>query len=217
MVGRLEPSLTMALPKGRILQEAVALFAQAGFDLSPALASSRALQFQCGAVRVLIVRSSDVLTYVERGAADVGVAGLDVLEEAGADVYAPLNLGIGVCQMVVARPAGRRARTTSMELVRVATKYPNIARRYYERCGLAADIIELSGSIELGPLTGLCDQIVDITQTGETLRQNRLAVVDRVMDVASMLVVNRAAMKLHHAAISEMVARLDACISPAVI
>lgn len=200
--------LTLALPKGRIMQEAAALFAKAGYDVSPALADSRELQFVCGPLRVLIVRSSDVITYVSRGAADLGVAGSDVLDEAGVDMYAPLNLGIGRCDMVVAARAGEGATPTSMQLIRVGTKYPRTAAKYYDRQGLAADIIELSGSIELGPWTGLCDQIVDITQSGETLRQNHLTIVDKVGAVASMLVVNRAAMKLRHAEISAMVARL---------
>ncbi|MBK9072077.1 MAG: ATP phosphoribosyltransferase [Myxococcales bacterium] len=200
--------LTLALPKGRILQEAAALLAKAGYDVSPALGESRELQFVCGPLRVLVVRSSDVITYVSRGAADLGVAGSDVLEEAGVDMYAPLCLGIGRCDMVVAARADEQTRPTSMQLIRVGTKYPRTAAKYYDSRGLAADIIELSGSIELGPWTGLCDQIVDITQSGETLRQNHLTIVDKVGPVASMLVVNRAAMKLRHAEISTMVARL---------
>ena len=186
----------LALPKGRILEEAAAVFARAGHDLSPVLGDSRRLVHECGMLRVLVLRSSDVPTYVAHGAADVGIAGSDVLDEDGRELYEPLDLGIGKCRMIVAERADARIDERAQAHIRVATKYPHITRAYLVRRGLTAEVIKLSGAIELGPLTGLCDRIVDITQTGETLRQNGLVEVDTVCQVSSRLVVNPARLKL---------------------
>jgi ATP phosphoribosyltransferase len=204
--------IILALPKGRILEEAAQVFGRAGFDLSPVLGDSRRLVHDCGALRVLVLRSSDVATYVAHGAADIGVAGSDVLDEEGRDLFEPLDLGIGRCRMIVAEraepvapaaPPGAPARGHWDELsdraqahLRVATKYPRTTRAYLQRKGITAEVIKLSGAIELGPLTGLCDRIVDITQTGETLRQNGLVEIDTVAQVSSRLVVNPARLKL---------------------
>ena len=185
--------IILALPKGRILEEAAALFARAGYDLSPALAETRKLVIDCDRMRVLVLRSSDIATYVAHGAADVGVAGSDVLDEEGRGLYEPLDLGIGRCRMIVAERAGESIDDSH---VRIATKYPKTTRAYLARRGITAEVIKLSGAIELGPLTGLCDRIVDITQTGETLRQNGLVEVDTVAQVSSRLVVNPARLKL---------------------
>ena len=188
--------LVLAMPKGRILEEAAAVFARAGYDLSPVLAETRKLVIDCGPVRVLVLRGSDVPTYVAHGAADAGVAGSDVLDEEGRELYEPLDLGIGRCRMIVAEPAGARPDDASDAHVRIATKYPNTTRAYLARRGITAEVIKLSGAIELGPLAGLCDRIVDITQTGETLRQNGLVEIDLVAQVSSRLVVNPARLKL---------------------
>jgi ATP phosphoribosyltransferase len=145
---------------------------------------------------VLVLRNSDIATYVSHGAADIGVAGSDVLDEEGKGLYEPLDLGIGRCRMIVAERADARVDEKSQAHIRVATKYPNLTRAYLVRRGLTAEVIELSGAIELGPLTGLCERIVDITQTGETLRQNGLVEVDTVCEVSSRLVVNPARLKL---------------------
>jgi ATP phosphoribosyltransferase len=186
----------LALPKGRILEEAAAVFGRAGYDLSPVLAETRKLVLECGRVRVLVLRNSDIATYVAHGAADIGVAGSDVLDEAGRELYEPLDLGIGRCRMIVAERADAPVDERTQAHIRVATKYPNITRRYLLTRGLTAEVIELSGAIELGPLTGLCERIVDITQTGETLRQNGLVEVDTVCQVSSRLVINPARLKL---------------------
>src|ERR1051325_10323161 len=199
--------IVLAVPKGRILEEAAAVFALAGFDLSPVFGDSRRLVHECGALRVLVLRSSDIATYVAHGAADVGVAGSDVLDEDGRDLFEPLDLGLGGCRVIVAERAeppvdGAAARTwdelseRAQAHLRVATKYPRTTRAYLQRKGITAEVIKLSGAIELGPLTGLCDRIVDITQTGETLRQNGLVEIDTVAPVSSRLVVNPARPKL---------------------
>jgi ATP phosphoribosyltransferase len=188
--------IILALPKGRILEEAAAVFGRAGYDLSPVLGDTRKLVLECGAIRVLVLRNSDIATYVSHGAADIGVAGSDVLDEEGKELYEPLDLGIGRCRMIVAERADARVDEKSQAHIRVATKYPNLTRAYLVRRGLTAEVIELSGAIELGPLTGLCERIVDITQTGETLRQNGLVEVDTVCEVSSRLVVNPARLKL---------------------
>ena len=184
----------LALPKGRILEEAAAVFARAGYDLSPVLGDTRKLVIECGAIRVLVLRNSDVPTYVAHGAADVGVVGSDVLDEEGRELYEPLDLGIGRCRMIVAQRA--EARTDELAHLRIATKYPRTTKAYLARKGITAEVIKLSGAIELGPLTGLCERIVDITQTGETLRQNGLVEIDTVAQVSSRLVVNPARLKL---------------------
>ena len=188
--------MILALPKGRILDEAAKVFARAGYDLAPVFGDSRKLVHECGALRVLVLRNSDIATYVAHGAADVGVAGSDVLDEDGRELLEPLDLGIGRCRMIVAERADTRIDDRSLAHLRIATKYPRTTTAYLQRKGITAEVIELSGAIELGPLTGLCDRIVDITQTGETLRQNGLVEIDTVAEVSSRLVVNPARLKL---------------------
>lgn len=188
--------IILALPKGRILDEAAKVFARVGYDLAPVFADSRRLVHECGPLRVLVLRNSDIATYVFHGAADVGIAGSDVLNEEGKELYEPLDLGIGKCRMIVAERADARVDERTQAHIRVATKYPRTTRAYLHHKGLTAEVIKLSGAIELGPLTGLCERIVDITQTGETLRQNGLVEVDTVAEVSSRLVVNPARLKL---------------------
>jgi ATP phosphoribosyltransferase len=216
--------IILALPKGRILEEAAAVFRRAGFDLSPVLGDSRRLVHDCGPLRVLVLRSSDVATYVTHGAADVGVAGSDVLDEEGRDLFEPLDLAIGRCRMIVAERAepeppapGHTAWDAAADRaqahLRVATKYPRTTRAYLQRKGITAEVIKLSGAIELGPLTGLCDRIVDITQTGETLRQNGLVEVDIVAQVSSRLVVNPARLKLDGDRLAALIDALERAVS----
>lgn len=188
--------IILALPKGRILEEGAAVFARAGYDLSPVFGDSRKLVHECGPIRVLVLRNSDVATYVAHGAADVGIAGSDVLDEEGKDLFEPLDLGIGRCRMIVAERADARVDDRALSHLRIASKYPRTTRAYLQRKGITAEVIKLSGAIELGPLTGLCDRIVDITQTGETLRQNGLVEIDTVAQVSTRLVVNPARLKL---------------------
>jgi len=188
--------IILALPKGRIMEEAATVFARAGYDLAPVFGDSRRLVHDCGAIRVLVLRNADVPTYVAHGAADIGVVGSDVLDEEGRDLYEPIDLKIGRCRMIVAERADHRIDDRAHSHLRIATKYPRTTRDYLHRKGITAEVIALSGAIELGPLTGLCDRIVDITQTGETLRQNGLVEIDTIAEVSTRLVVNPARLKL---------------------
>jgi ATP phosphoribosyltransferase len=200
--------LVLAVPKGRVHEEAVALFTRAGIDLSPTLGDSRKLVHECGGLRVLLIKPGDVPTYVEYGAADIGIAGADVLAEEGRELYEPLDLGIGRCRLSAAEPIDRPVHEGSHIHLRIATKYPQCTRRWLQERGVHAEIIKLSGSVELGPLTGLADRIVDLVSSGETLRQNRLREVEVLMQVSSRLVVNRASLKLRGGEVDRIVQRL---------
>ncbi len=178
------------------MEDAALVFKKAGYDLTPIFGDSRRLVHECGKVRVLVLRNADVPTYVAHGAADVGVVGSDVLDEEGRDLYEPVDLKIGRCRMIVAERADRRIDDRSQSHLRIGTKYPRTTREYLDNKGITAEVIALSGAIELGPLTGLCDRIVDITQTGETLRQNGLVEIDTIGEVSTRLVINPARLKL---------------------
>lgn len=199
-------ALTLALPKGRMGQSLVALLRRADIDVDCLLSDDRRLVRQTadGTLRFLSLKPDDVPTYVEYGAADLGVSGRDVLLERRYDLYQPLDLGIGRCQLVVAAPHGASIPT----MPRVATKYPRIAREYFEQRGQRADIIFVQGSVELAPLVGLSHLIVDIVETGTTLAENNLEILDTIREVSSVVVANRALFKLRHAQISELVGRL---------
>jgi ATP phosphoribosyltransferase len=206
-------TLTLALPRGRIRDEAIALFDRAGIDLGP-VAEARAgrrliIPVEKEGLRVLIVRDSDVPAYVEHGAADLGIAGLDVLEEQGRDLYEPLDLGIGRCRLSVAERADHPVDEASHLHLRYATKFPEITRRHLQARGIVAEVIKLYGSIEIAPLVGLADRIVDLVSSGETLRQHHLREVETVMEVSARLCVGRAAAKLAADRIDDLVRRLE--------
>jgi ATP phosphoribosyltransferase len=202
--------LVVALPKGRILKTLAPLLAQAGIDSAPLLADDRTLIRDGGAnIRFLLLKPDDVPTYVEYGAADLGVCGRDVLVERACDLYQPLDLGIGRCRMVVAGVAGQAA---PLDVPRVATKYARIAADHFARRGTQAEIVHVTGSVELAPLTGLADLIVDIVETGETLVQNGLEVKDEIMKISSVLVANRASYKLRQAEVKPLVEKLRAAV-----
>ena len=198
--------ITIALSKGRIFDETAALLKAAGIVPTDDPETSRKLIIGTSRpeVRLIIVRASDTPTYVQYGAADLGVAGKDVLDENGGQgLYQPLDLGIARCRMVVAVPAGfdyRRAVRQGARL-RVATKYVQTAREHFAAKGVHVDLIKLYGSMELAPLTGLADAIVDLVDTGNTLRANRLKAVEEIAPVSARLIVNQAALKLKRAAI----------------
>ncbi len=212
-----EDTLTIALPKGRILKEAATLFRAAEVDFNEILQDDRKLIFEniAEGLRFMIIRSQDVPTYVEYGAADMGIAGKDVLLEQAKDLYEPLDLGIGKCRMMVAEPKelGENDRPQSWTHIRVATKYPNITLKHFLDKGIHVDIIKLYGSIELAPLLGLSERIVDLVQTGETLRKNGLVEVEHMMDISSRLVCNRASLKTKPRKVKELVERLGAAVA----
>ena len=195
--------LTIALSKGRIFDETLPLLAAAGIEPLENPESSRKLVIGTNLpeVRLIIVRASDVPTYVQHGAADLGIAGRDVLiEHGGAGLYQPLDLEIARCRMMVAVREGFDYEHAVQQgaRLRVATKYPHIAREHFSRKGVHVDIIKLYGSMELAPLVGLADAIVDLVSTGNTLRANQLVAVEHIEDISSRLVVNLAALKLKH-------------------
>lgn len=191
--------LTIALPKGRILKEASTLFKAAGIDITPVMQDDRRLIFEgiAEGLRFMVIRSQDVPTYVEYGAADIGIAGKDVLLEQDKDLYEPLDLGIGACRMMVAKPRELSEGDNPKQWthIRVASKYPNITLRHFLAKGIQVEIIKLYGSIELAPLLGLSERIVDLVQTGETLKKNGLVEVEHIMNITSKLVCNRASLK----------------------
>jgi len=193
--------LTLALSKGRIFEETLPLLEAAGIKVTEDPETSRKLILQTNDanVRVIIVRASDVPTYVQYGAADFGVAGKDVLlEHGGEGLYQPIDLNIANCRMSVAVKDGFDYESAVQQgaRLRVVTKYVQTAREHFAAKGVHVDLIKLYGSMELGPLVGLADAIVDLVSTGSTLRANHLVEVERIMDISSRLVVNKAALKL---------------------
>ena len=196
--------LTIAIPKGRTQKVLRGLFERAGLDASCLDPDDRRLVRTSadGRVRFLLLKPDDVPTYVEFGAADLGVSGRDVLEERRYELYQPVDLELARCRMVVAAPIDRGP---IPDVPRVATKYPRIAAAHFARKGVQAEIIYVGGSVELAPLVGLSDLIVDLVETGSTLVENRLEVVEEVLRVSSVLVANRAAYKLRAAEIAPLV------------
>jgi ATP phosphoribosyltransferase len=208
-------TITLALSKGRILEEALPLLERAGIALADDPETSRKLVLKTrkAGLRLILVRASDVPTYVQYGAADLGVAGRDVLaEHGGQGLYQPLDLGIARCRMMVAVPRGfdYAAAVRRGARLRVATKYIATAREHFAAKGMHVDLIRLYGSMELAPLTGLADAIVDLVDTGNTLKANRLQAVEEIMQVSSRLIVNPASLKLKRAAIAPLIERLRA-------
>ena len=193
--------LIFAVPKGRILDEALPLMARAGVVPEAEFhdKNSRALSFACegGDMRIIRVRAFDVATFVAHGAAQVGIVGSDVVEEfAYSDLYAPVDLDIGHCRLSVAEPvAANAAAHGAASHLRVASKYPNITRRHFEKLGVQAEVVKLNGAMELAPGLGLASRIVDLVSTGRTLKDNGLAETSVMLHVSSRLIVNRAALK----------------------
>ena len=200
--------ISIALPKGRLGETVLAQFERAGYPCPAIHDPGRKLVFEneAAGVRYFWVKPSDVAIYVARGAADLGVAGRDILLESEPDVYELLALGAGKCRMAVAAPLGYH--DSGERTLRVATKFMNIARRYYAGRGRDIDVIHLNGSIELAPLLGLSDVIVDIVETGTTLRENRLEVIDEVLPISARLIANKAGYSFRHAEIERLVAAM---------
>jgi ATP phosphoribosyltransferase len=192
--------LTFAVPKGRILDEALPVMARAGVEPAADFhdPKSRALAFACTRddMRMIRVRAFDVATFVAHGAAQVGIVGSDVIEEFDyADLYAPVDLGIGLCRLSVARLATDMDEGSSASHLRVATKYPSLTRRHFEAAGVQAECVKLNGAMELAPSLGLARQIVDLVSTGTTLRENGLVETATILEISARLIVNRTALK----------------------
>lgn len=201
--------LTIAVSKGRIYEEALPLLAEAGIVPTddPKTCRKLILQTTRPDVQLVIIRATDVPTFVEYGAADLGIAGKDVLIEHGAEsLYEPLDLGIARCRLMTAT---RKNAPPIAGRVRVATKFVKIAQRYFASLGIQAEIIKLYGSMELAPLVGLADCIVDLVDTGNTLKANDMEPRDLIMNISSRLVVNKAAMKMKNAAIAELLGQFE--------
>ena len=204
--------LNIALPKGRLGDKVYDMFERAGFECPSIKEKNRKLIFENPekGVRYFWVKPSDVAIYVERGAADIGVVGKDILLEAKSDVYELLDLKVGKCRMAVAGPKGfeyDRERD-----LRVATKFTNVAREYYASTGSDIDIIHLNGSIELAPILGLSDVIVDLVETGTTLKENNLEVLEEIVQISARLISNKSSFKFKTAQIEEVAAKMAALI-----
>jgi ATP phosphoribosyltransferase len=203
-------ALTFAVAKGRTLAQLVPLLERAGLDVaSLADEKDRALVREVAGLRFLLVKPDDVATYVERGIADLGACGRDVLREHEPDVIMPIDLGIARCRMMVCGPVGR---AIPDDLPRVATKYPRIAAAHFAKKGTQIDLVHLHGSVELAAITGLADAIVDLVETGETLAKNGLEPNELVLDVSAMLIVNRASAKLRRSEADALVQRLRVAV-----
>ncbi len=207
------PKLVIALTKGRILEEVLPLLAQANIVPAEDISKSRKLIFDTNLphVQLMVIRGSDVPTYVEFGSADLGVVGKDLLLEYGGEAfYEPLDLGIARCRLMTAEPIDRPAPSGRL---RVATKFVNIAKRYFAERGTQIELIKLNGALELAPSMGLADAIVDIVDTGKTLTANGLEAKELICHVSSRIIVNKASMKIKNAAIREVLDKLTAAVA----
>lgn len=200
--------LNVALPKGRLGDKVYKLFASIGYDCSEIYADNRKLVFESEAnnVRYLLVKPSDVAIYVARGAADIGVVGKDILDEGNYDLYELLDLKLGKCNMCVA--AENDYVEDPERPIRVATKFPNIAKRYYSLFNREIDIIKLNGSIEIAPLVGLSDVIVDIVETGTTLKENNLRVYEKILPISARLIANKSSYRFNSEEMNRITALL---------
>ena len=201
--------LNIALPKGRLGEKVYAMFKAAGFPCPSIEEQNRKLIFENEevGVRYFWVKPSDVAIYVERGAADIGVAGKDILLEYRPKVYELMDLDVGKCRMAVAAPKGFRDDTT--RTLRVATKFSRIARDYYAGLGRDIDIIHLNGSIEIAPILGLSDVIVDIVETGTTLKENDLEVIETIVPISARLIANTSSFKFKNEAIEKLLTQME--------
>ncbi|MDR2212601.1 MAG: ATP phosphoribosyltransferase [Pseudomonadales bacterium] len=207
-----DQTLVIALTKGRILDEVLPLLAQAGVMPTEDLNKSRKLIFDSNLpnVRLMVIRGSDVPTYVELGSADIGIAGKDMILEYGSrGFYEPLDLKIARCRLMTAAPVGA---TLDAPRLRVASKFVNVAKQYFSEQGRQVDIIKLNGALELAPIMGLSDCIVDIVDTGNTLRANGLEPREMIAEVSTRVIVNRASMKIKHALVQSLLTRLERAV-----
>ena len=210
-------ALTLALPKGRLLDPALALLGGMGVKGLGADSRRLLLADEALGLRFIFLKPADVPTYVEYGAADLGIVGKDILLEQERDVYEPVDLGFGFCRLVVAEPKElwERDDPAKWSWVRVATKYPTLTERYFSARGIQVEIVRLDGSIELAPLVGLAERIVDLVQSGETLRANGLVEVAEILTSTARLIVNRASLKTAHARVNALIHAMRQEVSPA--
>lgn len=203
----MQPVITFALAKGRLAEQAFTLLENLGIDCSEPRNPGRQLVLwdKKNNIRFILVKPSDVPTYVDHGVADFGVVGKDTLLEAGRPLYEVLDLTFGRCRLCIAGYADQKNQQATRATFRVATKYPNVARRYYDQKGQTIEVIELHGSIELGPVIGLSDVILDIVESGSTLRANGLSVLEEVAECSARLVVNRVSMKTKRERIRQII------------
>jgi ATP phosphoribosyltransferase len=201
-------ALTVALPKGRLLDPALQLLSAMGIQGLEADTRKLLLADAERDLRFIFLKPADIPTYVQYGAADLGIVGKDILAEQQPDVYEPVDLGFGFCRLVVAEPRElwERDDPAKWSWVRVATKYPTLTERYFSERGIQVEMIRLDGSIELAPLVGLAERIVDLVQSGETLRANGLVEVAEIMTSTARLIVNRASLKTAHARVNALIA-----------
>ena len=208
--------LAIALPKGRLFEDSLGLFGRLGSAAVEALREGRRLVAEDPARgwRFLCIRAADVPAYVERGAADAGIVGKDQLLEQQPDVYEPLDLAFGRCRLVVAEPAAlsRQDDPRRWSFIRVATKYPNLTERHFAARGVQVEVVKLGGSIELAPLVGLAERVVDLVDTGRTLRENGLVEVEEIARASARLIVNRASLKTRYAEVRALIAALQALV-----
>jgi len=204
------PALTVALPKGRLLDPALQLLSAMGIQGLEADTRKLLLADAERDLRFIFLKPADIPTYVQYGAADLGIVGKDILAEQQPDVYEPVDLGFGFCRLVVAEPRElwERDDPAKWSWVRVATKYPTLTERYFSERGIQVEMVRLDGSIELAPLVGLAERIVDLVQSGETLRANGLVEVAEIMTSTARLIVNRASLKTAHARVNALIAAM---------
>ena len=213
---KLQHDITIALTKGRILKETLPLLAAVGIEPREDLDVSRKLVVDTTVANIslVILRGSDVPTYVRHGAADIGIAGKDMLlEYGGAGIYEPLDLGIAKCRLMTAGPSAEANVAGERRRIRVATKFLNVARAHYARKGLHADLIKLYGSMELAPLMGLADEIVDIVDTGKTLSENGMAPRELIAEISSRLIINKASMRTRHTSVQTLIEALSDAVA----
>lgn len=206
--------LTIALSKGKLIESALNLFRRAGYEIAGLSVDSRRLIFVSpeNDMTFLIVRPSDVPTYVEYGGADAGIVGKDVLMEQESDVYEPLDLGFGACRISVAALRGEGTNDRLSSKIRIATKYPRITERYFNARGIPVEIVKLYGSIELAPVVRLADRIVDLVETGSTLKAHDLVEVEVITQSTARFIINRASLRLKQEALMELIRKLRAAV-----
>ncbi|MBQ7728441.1 MAG: ATP phosphoribosyltransferase [Clostridia bacterium] len=210
--------LKIALTKGRIEQKAVEMLANCGYDTSELSDKGRKLLFHCPhekaeTLEIVLAKANDVITYVEHGTCDIGIVGRDTIMEMGGTFYELLDLNFGICRFALAGPKGKNIHEGYAHRV-IATKYPNVTKRYFESMDTECEIVKIDGSVELAPLLGLADAIVDIVETGATLRENGLEVYEDVAPVSARCIVNNASMKMRNDAVEDFVERLSRQIPP---